>query len=101
MNIDGPDLEDRYRRVLRLLPGYYRSQWEDDMVAAFLDSQVTGDEAADEYALEFGRPAWPEVAPLGPDASPRPVHLRFPIILEALRVQFPRQAEPKLPLRRR
>jgi hypothetical protein len=25
MNIDGPDLEDRYRRVLRLLPGYYRA----------------------------------------------------------------------------
>jgi hypothetical protein len=62
MNIDGPDLEDRYRRVLRLLPGYYRDQWEEDMVAAFLDSQVTGDEDEDEYTLEFGRPAWPEVA---------------------------------------
>jgi hypothetical protein len=27
------DLERRYRRVLRLLPGYYRAQWEQDMVA--------------------------------------------------------------------
>lgn len=32
------DLERRYRRVLRLLPGYYRDRWEEDMVAAFLDS---------------------------------------------------------------
>ena len=39
MNIDGPDLEDRYRRVLRLLPGYYRATWEEDMIAAFLDSR--------------------------------------------------------------
>jgi hypothetical protein len=62
MNIDGPDLEDRYRRVLRLLPGYYRATWEDDMVAAYLDSRVTGDEDEDEYVIQFGRPAWPEVA---------------------------------------
>jgi hypothetical protein len=62
MNIDGPDLEDRYRRVLRLLPGYYRDTWEEDMVAAFLDSRMTGDEDEDEYILEFGRPGWPEVA---------------------------------------
>ena len=62
MNIDGPDLEDRYRRVLRLLPGYYRDRWEEDMVAAFLDSQMTGDEDEDEYIVEFGRPAWPEIA---------------------------------------
>ena len=32
------DLEQRYRRVLRLLPGYYRDMWEEDMVAAFLVS---------------------------------------------------------------
>ena len=37
------DLEDRYRRVLRLLPGYYRDKWEEDMVAAFLDSWHSGD----------------------------------------------------------
>ena len=62
MNVDGPDLEDRYRRVLRLLPGYYRAHWEDDMVAAYLDSRVTGDEDEDDYVFEFGRPAWPEIA---------------------------------------
>jgi hypothetical protein len=32
------------------------------MVAAYLDSRVTGDEDEDEYIVEFGRPAWPEVA---------------------------------------
>ena len=25
------DLEQRYRRVLRLLPGYYRDKWEEDI----------------------------------------------------------------------
>jgi hypothetical protein len=34
---DDLDLEQRYRRVLRLLPRYYRDTWEEDMVAAFLD----------------------------------------------------------------
>jgi hypothetical protein len=55
-------LEQRYRRVLRLLPGYYRDTWEDDMVAAFLDSWLTGDAYTDECVLEFCKPAWPEVA---------------------------------------
>jgi hypothetical protein len=55
-------LEQRYRRVLRLLPGYYREQWEEDMVAAFLDSWHTGDREDDQWALEFGKPTWPEVA---------------------------------------
>jgi hypothetical protein len=32
------------------------------MVAAYLDSRITGDEDEDEYIFEFGRPAWPEVA---------------------------------------
>jgi hypothetical protein len=62
MRDDGLTLEDRYRRVLRMLPGYYRDRWEQDMVAAFLDSRVTGDEGEDEYAFEFGRPGWAEVA---------------------------------------
>jgi hypothetical protein len=57
-----PDLEQRYRRVLRLLPGYYRAKWEEDMVAAFLDSSLTGDPDEDQFILEFGKPAWPEVA---------------------------------------
>ena len=56
------DLEQRYRRVLRLLPGYYRAKWEEDMVAAFLDSSLTGDPDEDEFILEFGKPTWPEVA---------------------------------------
>jgi hypothetical protein len=56
------NLERRYRRVLRLLPGYYREQWEDDMVAAFLDSWLTADPELDECVLEFCRPAWGEVA---------------------------------------
>jgi hypothetical protein len=58
----GLGLEQRYRRVLRLLPGYYRDQWEEDMVAAFLDSWLTGDPDEDECVLEFCKPTWPEVA---------------------------------------
>jgi hypothetical protein len=57
-----PRLELRYRRVLRLLPAYYRQQWEEDMVAAFLDSWLTGDPDTDECLLKFGKPAWREVA---------------------------------------
>jgi hypothetical protein len=55
-------LEQRYRRVLRLLPGYYRERWEEDMVAAFLDSRLTGDPDMDDCVLEFGKPACQEVA---------------------------------------
>jgi hypothetical protein len=73
-------LEQRYRRVLRLLPGYYRQRWEQDMVAAFLDSWTSGDPEDEEWALEFCRPTWGEVASvvglaarlyLGGAASPR------------------------------
>jgi hypothetical protein len=56
------DLERRYRRVLRLLPGWYREQWEQDMVAAFLDSWLTGDPAADEYITRVAGPSWAEAA---------------------------------------
>jgi hypothetical protein len=55
-------LERRYRRVLRLLPGYYRRRWEEDMVAAFLDSWLTGDPDDDEAIAEFCKPSWSEVA---------------------------------------
>jgi hypothetical protein len=58
----GLDLEQRYRRVLRLLPGYYGDTWEEDMVAAFLDSWLTGDPDEDSVTMEFDRPSWPEVA---------------------------------------
>jgi hypothetical protein len=56
------NLERRYRRVLRLLPGYYRDKWEEDMVAAFLDSWLTGDPEADEYISKAAGPSWAEVA---------------------------------------
>jgi hypothetical protein len=56
------DLERRYRRVLRLLPGWYRQQWEQDMVAAFLDSWLTGDKEADDYISKVAGPSWGEVA---------------------------------------
>jgi hypothetical protein len=57
-----PDLEQRYRRVLRLLPGYYRDTWEEDMVAAFLDSWLTGDPETDEYIMRVARPSLMELA---------------------------------------
>jgi len=55
-------LERRYRRVLRLLPRWHRARWEQDMVAAFLDSWLTGDPYTDECVLEFCKPGWQEVA---------------------------------------
>jgi hypothetical protein len=58
----GLGLEQRYRRVLRLLPGYYRERWEQDMSAAFLDSWLTGDPQVDAAVLEFCRPSLGEVA---------------------------------------
>ena len=56
------NLERRYRRVLRLLPGWYREQWEEDMVAAFLDSWLTGDPEADAYITKAAGPSWAEIA---------------------------------------
>jgi hypothetical protein len=56
------NLERRYRRVLRLLPGWYRRQWEEDMVAAFLDSWLTGDSEADEYINKAAAPGLAETA---------------------------------------
>ncbi|GAB3859943.1 hypothetical protein GCM10029963_62020 [Micromonospora andamanensis] len=75
-------LEERYRRVLRLLPVGYRRQWEDDMVAAFLETMQTGDAETDEYLADHGRPSLAEVTSVlslaarlrvgGADAPPRP-----------------------------
>jgi hypothetical protein len=60
-------LEQRYRRVLRtLLPASYRKQWEEEMVATFVQGfvedflkSVDADdpEAAEyaQYAADFGR----------------------------------------------
>jgi hypothetical protein len=58
----GLGLEQRYRRALRLLPAYYRDKWADDMVAALLDSWMTGDPEVDGCVLEFCKPGWPETA---------------------------------------
>jgi hypothetical protein len=55
-------LEQRYRRVLKLLPPYYRADWEEDMVSAFLDSMTTGDPEMDEVAADLGRPGIGELA---------------------------------------
>lgn len=46
-------LERRYRRVLRLLPVGYRHQWEEDMVAAFMEA-YSSDPNAD--GVTSGRP---------------------------------------------
>ena len=56
------NLERRYRRVLRLLPRWYREQWEEDMVAAFLDSWLTGDPEADEFINKAAGPGLTETA---------------------------------------
>jgi DNA-binding PadR family transcriptional regulator len=56
------NLERRYRRVLRPLPGWYRQQWERDIVAAFLESWLTGGPAADQYASQAAGPGRAETA---------------------------------------
>lgn len=77
-------LERRYRSVLRLLPASYRNVWEEDMVAAFLDSMKTGDPDTDEYLADHARPSWSEMSSItalairlrlggGPEAQPRQV----------------------------
>lgn len=56
------ELERRYRRVLRLLPAPYRQAWEQDMVATFLAGALPDDPEDAEFAAEYGRPGWAEVA---------------------------------------
>lgn len=75
------ELEDRYRRVLRLLPPSYREAWEDEMVATFLDSMRREDPEEAEWVAAFGRPSRSEVASIaalavrlrlgGVEAAPR------------------------------
>lgn len=55
-------LETRYRWVLRLLPAAYRQVWEEEMVAAFLESMERDDPEENEYLADYGRPSWSEVA---------------------------------------
>ena len=54
-------IEERYRFVLRLLPASYRQRWEEDMVAAFLESVTPDDPEDAEYVRDFGRPSWSEI----------------------------------------
>ncbi len=56
------DLERRYRCVLRLLPGWYRERWEQDMVAAFLDGCLANDPEAAEYVGHATGPSGAEIA---------------------------------------
>jgi hypothetical protein len=57
-------LEERYRRALRLLPAGYRRQWEEDMVAAYLQAAYASD-PADPEAVELGSPSLAELASIG------------------------------------
>ncbi|ASU77882.1 hypothetical protein CDG81_05640 [Actinopolyspora erythraea] len=63
-------LEQRYRRLLRLLPAWYRADREEEMVAVFLldDSERQGalgddeqDDEDDDLRGEYGWPDWREV----------------------------------------
>ncbi|MFC3383216.1 hypothetical protein [Couchioplanes azureus] len=74
-------LEERYRRVLRLLPADYRQAWEEDMVASFLQAAHAAD-PDDPEGVEIGVPSRAEVASVaalalrlrlgGVGAAPRP-----------------------------
>jgi hypothetical protein len=54
-------MEERYRRVLRLLPTEYRLRWEEEMVEAFLTSVETDDPERAEFLADLGRPSLAEV----------------------------------------
>ena len=54
-------IEERYRLVLRLLPPSYRQRWEEDMVAAFLESVTPDNPEEAEYVRDFGRPSRSEI----------------------------------------
>lgn len=55
-------LERRYRFVLRLLPASYRAAWEEEMVAAFLQSMAATDPEDPEFLAEYGWPSRSEMA---------------------------------------
>jgi hypothetical protein len=69
-------LERRYRLVLRLLPASYRAAWEDEMVAAFLQSMATTNPEDSDYLAEYGSPSGSEVASVVALA----VRLRLPAV---------------------
>jgi hypothetical protein len=75
-------LEERYRRLLRVLPAPYRQAWEEDMVGAYLAGVEADDPDGAELRLEVGRPTLAEAASVlslavrlrlgDADAPPRP-----------------------------
>lgn len=54
-------LEERYRRLLRVLPRSYRQQWEDDMVATYLLSTASDDPDEARFMADYGSPSAAEV----------------------------------------
>ncbi|MEU5947314.1 hypothetical protein ABZ793_17345 [Micromonospora sp. NPDC047465] len=55
-------LEQRYRRLLTLLPASYRRKWEDDMVRTFLECVGAEEDTEDAaYLRDHGRPDRDEV----------------------------------------
>jgi hypothetical protein len=50
-------LEQRYRRLLRRLPAWYRRRWEEDMVTTYLAATVPADPDEAEYVEQCGRPS--------------------------------------------
>lgn len=53
-------LEQRYRRLLLLLPRHYRELREDEIVATFLAAQRARDRENFDIALRYGAPSWQE-----------------------------------------
>ena len=55
-------LEQRYRRVLWLLPVPYRVRWQEDMVTTFLTATGAGGDTEDAaYLRDYGRLEFGEV----------------------------------------
>ncbi|WP_327045575.1 hypothetical protein OG320_28420 [Microbispora sp. NBC_01189] len=48
-------LEERYRRVLRLLPASYRARREEEMASAFLDGARRAETGLDEQRVRWSR----------------------------------------------
>jgi hypothetical protein len=55
-------LETRYRRLLRLLPAWYRAEREQEMVEVFLDDRAARARDTGELDDEYGWPGWGEAA---------------------------------------
>lgn len=57
-----PRLEARYRRLLGLLPAWYRAEREQEMVEVFLDDRAARHRDTGELDAEYGWPGWGEAA---------------------------------------